>query len=367
MLHFFCSRTDPKLRTIHAIITTLVYGLSRKFTEVREQLNSLQLDGLSPKEIKSNMILATKLLEVPWPKMSQEIFILLDGLDECHLEHSDSDANTEKLLSLLMALPNCWLLVTSRHNHTIAKVLHSTVEIGVEHSKTDIDVYIAFKVQAVKRLEQAFNREQIDPVPYLGSRANGNFLWAHLVLLETEKSITMKQFRSVLGSPVPHELSQLYHEILDRLEQSHLGPFVKELLTWTIGSERALQIEELQTAMEMSLEEEYIDFNERLEANVRSLVEIVSSLIGSVVQINHTSLHDFITDPLLSSILLIHLSSKAILLKSVCDIFQSRRDTAASLNMLLSTGWNILTGLRRRVFFRCVCSNVSMNSSMVTV
>ena len=110
----------------------------------------------------------------------------------------------------------------------------------------------------------------------------------------------MKQFRSVLESPVPHELSQFYQEILDRLEHRRLGPFVKELLTWTIGSERALRIEELQAAMEMALEEEYIDFNELLKANLRSLVEVVTSPIGSIVQINHTSLHDFITDLLLS-------------------------------------------------------------------
>ena len=109
----------------------------------------------------------------------------------------------------------------------------------------------------------------------------------------------MKEFRSVLNSPVPQEMSRFYQEILDRLDRNRLGPFVKELLTWTIGNERALQIQELQTAMEMSLEEEYIDFEELLEANFRSLVEIVTSPDGSVVQINHTSLHDFITNPLL--------------------------------------------------------------------
>ena len=160
---------------------------------------------------------------MPWPKKAPEVFILLDGLDECHADHSDSDADTEKLLSLLMALPNCQLLLTSRHNPTIAKIVHSAMEIGVEHSKADIDVYVAFKVQAVKCLDQAFKREKIDAVQYLGSRANGNFLWAHLVLLEAEKSITMKQFRSVLESPVPHELSQFYQEILDRLEHRRLG------------------------------------------------------------------------------------------------------------------------------------------------
>ena len=60
VLYFFCRRTDPKLRTIRAIITTLAYKLARKFPEVREQLNALQLDDVLPKEIKSNMILATK-------------------------------------------------------------------------------------------------------------------------------------------------------------------------------------------------------------------------------------------------------------------------------------------------------------------
>jgi ankyrin repeat protein len=299
VLCFFCRRTDPKLRTIRAVIMTLAYQLARKIPEVREQLNALQSDGVSPKEIKSNVNLANKLLEVPWPRTSPEIFILLDGLDECHLEHPDSDADTEKLLSTLMALPNCRILVTSRHNHTIAKILHSATEIGVEHTKDDIDLYITFKVQTVKRLEQAFKREKIDAVRHLGPRADGNFLWAQLVLSEAEKSITMQEFRSVLDSPVPQELSRLYQEILDRLERSRLGSFVKELLTWMIGSERALQIQELQTAMEISLEEEYIDFKELLEANLRSLVEIVTSPDGCVVQINHTSLYDFITDPLL--------------------------------------------------------------------
>jgi ankyrin repeat protein len=335
VLCFFCRRTDPKLRTIRAVITTLAYQLARKIPEVREQLNALQLDGVSPKEITSNVILANKLLEVPWPKTSPEIFILLDGLDECQ----DSEADTEKLLSLLIALPNCRILVTSRHSHTIGKILHSATEIGVEHNKDDIDVYIGFKVQAVKRLEKAFKRENIDAVRHLGPRANGNFLWARLVLSEAENAITMKEFRSVLASPVPQELSRFYLEIIDRLERSRLGEFVKELLIWTIGSERALQIEELQTAMELSLEEEYIDFKELLGANLRSLVEIVSSPAGSVVQINHSSWHDFVTDPLLSKSYFIDPSFIQCHIAEICMQHLSQSAEYCSFTQYAALNW----------------------------
>lgn len=306
VLYFFCRNTDPKLRRIRDIITILAYQLSRRIPEVRHQLRSLQLDGVSPKKIKSNILLAGKLLQMPWPKTSPEVFILLDGLDECYdfLEHSASEsADIEKFLSLLMTLPNSRILITSRPNQAIANVLsHSEKEIGVNNNKEDIDLYIAYQVRTIKHLDRAFTRVNIDPVEYLGSRANGNFLWTQLILLEAEKSRTMMEFRSVLEAPVPQQLSRIYQRILDRLELARLEKFVKELLIWTLDSERILEVQELQTAMELSLEEEYIDFREILETNLRSLVEIVASpLAGSLVRIIHNSLRDFITDPLLCS------------------------------------------------------------------
>ena len=301
VLYFFCQRTEAKLRTIRDIITTLAYQLSQRIPEVRRQLSSLQLDDFSPTTIKSTVLLLSKLLEAPWPKSAPEIFVILDGLDECQGSSTPDNADVELLLSFLMKLPNCRILVTSRPDPAIGSVLsHVIKQIGVEYNKEDIERYIAWKVATVEPLRDAFKHEKIDPVASVGARANGSFLCAKLVLSEAEKSLTLAEFRSrVLQSYVPQEMSQLYQNTLDRLEEARLGRFANEVLIWILGAERVLELQELQNAVELSLDQEYFDFRGVLERNLQSsLIEIASPSGESFVRIIHNSLGDFINDPL---------------------------------------------------------------------
>jgi len=303
VLYFFCQKTEARLRTIRDIITTLAYQLSQRIPEVRQQLSSLQLDDFSPTTIRSTVLLLSKLLEAPWPKSAPEIFVILDGLDECQGSSTPDNADVELLLSFLMKLPNCRILVTSRPDPAIGSVLsHVIKQIGVEYNEEDIEHYIAWKVATVEPLRDAFKHGKIffDPVASVRARANGSFLWAKLVLSEAEKSLTLAEFRSrVLESYVPQGLSQLYQNTLDRLEDARLGRFAKEVLIWILGAERALELQELQNAVELSLDQEYFDFRGVLERNLQSsLIEIASPSGGSFVRIIHNSLGDFVNDPL---------------------------------------------------------------------
>jgi len=305
VLYFFCRNGESKLRDVRDIVTTLAYQLWRKFPE-RYDVKSL-LDRFLPEKINSPLFLAEQLLAMPWPITVPELFLVLDGIDEC--QDSPEDSNSHQtgedigdLLSFLLDLPNLRLLVTSRPNQAIATVLesYSVKEIGFENNKDDVDRYILHQVQQSPFLSKGFSLVDIDPVTHLGPLARGNFMLARVVLSEARKATTISEFRNVVETPVPQELNQLYRKAIQRLQLAGRGKFAKEVLIWTLGSERPLTVQELQAAVELSLGDTYIDFEELVQNTLPSFVEIAPSRSGSstsTVRIIHDSIREFLSRP----------------------------------------------------------------------
>jgi len=304
VLYFFCRNGESRLRDVRDIVTTLAYQLWRKFPE-RYDVESLS-DGFFPERIKSPVLLAEHLLANQWPSVP-ELFLVLDGIDEC--QDSSGDSNSDQtgddiggLLSFLLNLPNLRLLVTSRPNQAIATVLesYSVKEIGFENNKDDVDRYILHQVQRSSILSKAFSLVDINPVTYLGPLARGNFMLARVVLSEARQARTISEFRNVFETRVPQELNQLYRKAIQRLQLAGRGKFAKEVLMWTLGSERPLTVQELQEAVELSLEDTHIDFKQLVQDILSSFVEISPSGSGigtSTVRIIHDSIREFLSCP----------------------------------------------------------------------
>jgi len=303
VLYFFCRNGESRLRDVRDIVTTLAYQLWRKFPE-RYDVKSLS-DGFLPEKIKSPVLLAEHLLTKQWPTVP-ELFLVLDGIDECQDSPGDINSQTGEdisgLLSFLIGLPNLRLLVTSRPNQAIATVLESypVKEIGFDNNKDDVDRYISHQVQRSSFLSKGFSLVDINPVTYLGPLARGNFMLARVVLSEARKATTISEFRNVVETPVPQELNQLYRKAIQRLQLAGRGKFAKEVLMWTLGSGRPLTVQELQEAVELALGDTYIDFEELVQNTLSSFVEIAPPRSGTstfTVRIIHDSLREFLSRP----------------------------------------------------------------------
>ena len=301
VLLFICKSGDPKLMHVHNIITTLAYQLCQKVPQVEWHLRGLQEDGFVINSSHDTSHLVEVLLTQPLADLTQQIFLVVDGLDECQVESfPNGGSDLEQLLTTLRATSRLKLLATSRKTPEISLALTGLPahEISAENS-SDIGLYIKQRVASSKILTRGFAAAQIDPVDYVLPKAQGIFLWAVLVLSVAERAGTgsLKRFRQSLED-LPPGLNSVYEKIFDRFQQDGHAPLVKELLTWIIGC-GPMKLAELSGALNVSLQDEIIDLEEFLQSHVGSLVQIVSD--QSIVRMIHDSLNNYVTNPAICS------------------------------------------------------------------
>ena len=295
ILYFFNKHSNLNLAHLSNIIKTFAYQLSQTVPAVRERLERVQKEGFYPNKVDNIQQLFHVLLLEVWPLVMKEVFIIIDGLDECN---SSPGCDLKEFLSLVMSLRKIRVLVISRRVPEIAAALSNfSKEVGQRENSADISLFISHRVASSMKLSKGFMAAGLDPVKFLQARAKGNFLWLTLVLSVAEKAELMKKFRDAFHE-LPAGFHRVYELILDQVQTLGHHEWVKEVLTWIIGSERSLNISELQTAVETSLGDTFISFQEFLQTHAGSLLQISADSLGlSTPQLIHDSLHDFLADP----------------------------------------------------------------------
>jgi len=162
--------------------------------------------------------LIEKLLPVSLRYTKEEIFIVLDGLDEADMEAVDtteriSRPEIEVLLDRLATLSNARLLFISRPQVNITGIISSIVDkpISSAENKTDIDKY-------VKEFIANSGRHDMIPSNTLMKRRTEYFLWVVLVLKQSEKPRSTSEFPRQLVSftQAPGSKESLYSNILSK-------------------------------------------------------------------------------------------------------------------------------------------------------
>lgn len=296
VLYFFCKNGDPKLMNTRNIVETFAHQLMEKVPQVRYDLMLLQGNGFSVEQ--STIIqLVAKLLQEPVSKHVTDLFMIVDGLDECQVVPSKdgSPSSMVDFLNCLKEIPRSKLLVTSRRTPDISSVLssYSTKCIGSAENAVDIGVYVENRIASSNLLSRGFSAMELNAVQYIQSRSDGIFLWAVLVMFEAERATSTKAFKKALEN-LPSGLDRVYETILERLSAEGYGECMREVLLWTLGAQRDLDVQELQTVVEAKLDDNFLDFSEFLQTHAGSLVQIVTE--RRRVRLLHDSLRDFITN-----------------------------------------------------------------------
>ncbi|KAI5798085.1 hypothetical protein FPQ18DRAFT_321182 [Pyronema domesticum] len=232
------------------------------------------------------------------------IFLILDGLDECDLEtrtlltgalidfYAVAEARRDSLSSLKT-------IITSRNIPSISKSFSTMPSIRLETDEeaknvnNDIAFLVTTKIKHLARKRGLTVSERFQLETDLNAKASGSFLWAALVLELIETSETPIKVVAAL----PDTLESLYAAILSS------GPDVevtRKMLHILLASTRPLTLPEMGIALSVSHSVSRIsdlpvlDINQILQSHLGPLIRIISNRL----YLCHQTLLNYLHNPI---------------------------------------------------------------------
>ncbi|KAL1393537.1 hypothetical protein HDK64DRAFT_315026 [Phyllosticta capitalensis] len=280
--YFFFRFNHQEKRSLSDLLRSLALQIARDVPNFKRTLVELSSEGFRLGKADASLI---------WRKVFEErlfrmdldypLYWVIDALDE-----SDSP---RALLDLLRSLSNIdsemsiRICIVSRKVEALTlafdrlakSVPLSRVEkAGSDHNYDDIRLLVDQELSYMRGSSDL--REKIKQK--IMSRAEGNFLWARLVVEDIQRCHTEEAIHEALDE-IPGELSRLYQRmeatLLDGLRKSDRC-LARALLQWTICSRRPLHLSELSQALRPGLPE-FLD-----------LQSSISDLCGQFVQVDPT-------------------------------------------------------------------------------
>jgi WD40 repeat protein len=288
-IFFFFRFGDQVKNNLNTLLLSLAYQIAGTLPEYRRRLLRLFDDGLNVQK-SAPRLLWQKLFISTFFKLSlaRPLLIVIDGLDEC-----DSSSLFLNFLEDFHAFSgSIRILVLSRSTQSLSsgfEKLSKRLQVRyhpLENMKEDLRMYVEEEMATMHGDEEF----KYAIATQLVRKADGNFLWANLVLTEVLRCHTQDAVLEALED-VPEELEPLYERMDSTLAKScrpsdrAMG---KTILIWTACSRHPLNLLNLAEA----LQPEY--------ANILDLGYTISRVCGEfvvvdskgVVSIVHSSARD---------------------------------------------------------------------------
>ncbi|KAI1178951.1 hypothetical protein F4777DRAFT_41545 [Nemania sp. FL0916] len=249
---FLFKYSDNAKRMVSNCIKSLAFQLARTQPEFRNLLvgssrESLGLDSSDALIIWRNII-EGRLLE---SNITNPIYWVIDALDEC----DSPKIFLECLRSFAGRLP-IRILILSRNTDLISinfdrlsrKISGSRIEKStIGHNQKDIERLVQRELDHMRGSSQ-FRQQLLQDIM---KRAEGNFLWAKLVLEEVLGCHTEENIREVLEE-IPTDMTSMFQRMENNLLQSTRKSdklLIKTLLEWSTCAQRPLSVKELSQAL----------------------------------------------------------------------------------------------------------------------
>ena len=304
----FCKSGDKELSNSHSIISNLAYHCVIRSPDARAAMERLKSTNFRMQRGYGTDFFFQKLLHHSLSKIFEDVYIVLDGLEEA--DHTSRDTQEEQkteievLLASLAKLStdpsirtNIRILVTSGPHLNIKRFFQNSKSRSITRGDTEADIVAYVKESMVQcpMLLEKFNRQGLSPVQYIPKRANGDFHWVVRVLQHLSK---MKSQSSFLDSLlVSGNMTEFYVDILSRIGRDDQG-WVSEILRWLVVARRQLSIKELRTAVEHTLNDQLDDFESFLRIECGSLINLVPiNAERTDVHLVHDALVPVLLDP----------------------------------------------------------------------
>ena len=288
-MFYFFRFGDQVKNNLNTLLLSLAYQIASALPEYRRRLLRLLNDGLNVQKSASRL-LWQKLFVSTFFKLSlvRPLLIVIDGLDEC-----DSSSLYLKFLEDFHTFSaSIRILIFSRSTQTLSSGFAKlSKSLQVRHHplvnmKEDLRMYVEEEMGTMHGDEDFKSAIAAQLV----HKADGNFLWANLVLTEVLRCHTQDAVLDALKD-VPEELEPLYERMDSTLAKScrpsdrAMG---KTILVWIACSRHPLNLLDLAEA----LQPEY--------TNILDLRYTISSVCGEfavvdsrgVVSMVHSSARD---------------------------------------------------------------------------
>jgi tetratricopeptide (TPR) repeat protein len=302
--YFFCKLGQTGLTSARDILRTITYQcLASGKLKDRSALEELKKTGFELENKMGINFLFERLLKNTIQAINQDIYVVIDGLDEAEYDVKDDiepRPQLDVLLECLANMPRCRLLVVSRPPSDVLKIvpLATARSITIHDNRQDIETYVKRFVSNSERLQRHFKKTELDPVQYFVYKSDGIFLWVTLALQQLSNAKSRKIFETYLNgfSKAPGEMDKLYANVLSRMDTEDQR-WAKEILKWILVSPNGLTIEELRGAVEKSMDDEHDDFKDFLEIQCGSFLRFVTLPDVVIVQLIHETFRTFLVDP----------------------------------------------------------------------
>ncbi|KIN03507.1 hypothetical protein OIDMADRAFT_26197 [Oidiodendron maius Zn] len=342
VLYFFVKAGEMKCSSISNIIRTLAGQLVENDLDSQKHMEKLRSKGLDPTSSLSITQLVNEILHVPLKSISKPVFVIIDGLDEVRSPSSDSDAEIDSFIEILLTL-ECHLFIASRPISNITNKLkrYPNKTLGLEDNSYDIELFVSSKIEQNPTLRDGFIKLKIDPVSFIVSRSKGNFLWVSIVfdLLSKSKTLSMKSFQSVLDT-LPGAVSSLYDSIMTRIEQNGNLPYALALLQWVLYSQTSLNLNDLKSALEIMLDDEILDLNQLVYGEFGEfLVVVPHPTQGFTTQVGHETFRSYITQEATSTYLLDDATAHAKIVLVCLQVLSQPEKWSSSLRNYAVEKW----------------------------
>ncbi|KAF2402677.1 hypothetical protein EJ06DRAFT_519719 [Trichodelitschia bisporula] len=293
---FFFRFSEPLKRSASALLRSLAFQIAHSVPQFRKALldmheNEERLGEKAAKTLWRNVFVPHLLsLDVQRP-----LYWIIDGLDEC-----DEAPVVFELLSSLkgaVRLP-VHILVLSQHSQKLNVAFHQLNlsvpehmfirQLAMRHSDPDIHLYTISRIRIPnwnQSLEHKVKKNIVE-------RANGNFLWVHLVVEQMPECFTEADIEEALKD-LPPDLDALYHRMDQNMAkrlQRQSRELAHKILAWTTCSRTLLTLSQLAEAL---------DHDYDLVSDLRTTIPLLCGhfvVIDNKDQVNmlHQTARDFI-------------------------------------------------------------------------
>jgi tetratricopeptide (TPR) repeat protein len=301
---FFCRSNQRGLTKASEIIRTIAYQCffnnptARMVLEEKKSINYLTDETVAIDPLFENLI------GEPLRLIQQEIYFVIDGLDESDTEAMDEHGSRvpksemRVLVECFINLPSARVLFISRPTPTIfdgSKPAQIVIKrIGKDDNSYDIDSYVKLTVSDSRQLQSRFQALNVEPRDYFRQHANSVFLWVVIVLAQLEKTKGKKDFEKTLNEFTESggaEIDKVYGSMFQKVAEDD-QEFVKEVLRWEIYDQ--FNVARLRGAVEWSLDDDFGDgFENLLEVHCGPMFHAADS--DAPLQLIHETLRSYIT------------------------------------------------------------------------
>ncbi|KAI4248357.1 MAG: hypothetical protein LQ352_005928 [Teloschistes flavicans] len=286
------------LETYRVIAEQLFDQWWDKTQDVPDNLHAqIQSSGSDPDKIKGFIKL---LLE-----HHATTYILLDGIDEeCDQQSKWTDALEvieffEGLADSRPASVRLWC--SSQDRLCVRNKMQNYPTIGMTEESTAKDI-AKFLAKALPMLDV----DEVDPgtenviLQDLQDKAQGNFLWAHLMVQSLEQADNLDDIIRRVQEGLPLELDRYYERIVQSINVEHRTLACK-IFSLVVFAKRPLLLQELSEAVGMTFtrQESNLDsskepFKRRLKALCAPLIDVSDDEQETVCTLSHSTVQSFL-------------------------------------------------------------------------